>query len=120
MSKKKFQGHQFQGHQGDVFFERVDSMPENLPEVPAKAGRIILALGEVTGHAHAISPVAGVMPAKLYDAGFEKFLKVTLTCKLEHEEHAPITFNPGIYKIPYFNGGTQREYHPQEIRRVAD
>lgn len=111
----------FQAHQGDVFLERVSEIPEGLKQVTPKTGSIIIAYGEVTGHTHAIKPINGFIPANLFDAGAEKFLNVIQSCELVHEEHAPIKLEPGVYRIPYFfNGGTQREYHPEEIRRVMD
>ena len=39
--------------QGDVAIQRIDSLPRNLKLVDREAGRVILAHGEVTGHAHA-------------------------------------------------------------------
>lgn len=41
--------------QGDVLVERVDSLPSRLTKVARENGRVILAHGEVTGHAHAIA-----------------------------------------------------------------
>lgn len=110
----------FQGHQGDVFFEQIELLPEDLVEITPKEGRIVLALGEVTGHAHAIYPVDGVLSARFFKSGDANFLQVEEKCFLRHEEHAPIPFEKGIYRIPNFKGGTQREYHPEEIKRVMD
>ena len=109
-----------QFRQGDVFLERVDVLPQaGLTEVKA-GGRVVLAYGEVTGHAHAIYPEAGVLPAKLWDAGAERFLQVIQSTTLEHEEHGPIALTPGVYRVSKFGAGTQREYSPEEIRSVAD
>ncbi len=41
--------------QGDVLIERVGSLPAKLVTIAREQGRVILAHGEVTGHAHAIS-----------------------------------------------------------------
>lgn len=49
--------------QGDVLIERVDSFPANLTKVARDGDRVILAYGEVTGHAHFFG-----------DAGTEKFV----------------------------------------------
>jgi hypothetical protein len=46
-----------QVRQGDVLLERVgdfDQLPTGLVPVPRDRGRVILAYGEVTGHAHAL------------------------------------------------------------------
>jgi hypothetical protein len=40
--------------QGDVLVRAVSRIPEGLKAVPLDKGRVILAYGEVTGHAHAI------------------------------------------------------------------
>lgn len=39
--------------QGDVAIERISSLPAKLTKVARENGRVILAHGEVTGHAHA-------------------------------------------------------------------
>ena len=109
-----------QFRQGDVLIERVESLPATeLTEIKVP-GRVVLAYGEVTGHAHAIYPEAGVMPAKLWDAGAERFLQVMERTAIKHEEHGAIPLEPGIYRISKFGAGTQREYSPEEIRSVAD
>lgn len=41
--------------QGDVALVRIGTLPANLTAVPLDRGRIVLAYGEVTGHAHAIA-----------------------------------------------------------------
>lgn len=41
--------------QGDVLLVPVSRLPEGCTEVPNDRGRIVLAYGEVTGHAHAIA-----------------------------------------------------------------
>lgn len=38
--------------QGDVALERIQQFPANLQPVPLEEGRVVLAHGEVTGHAH--------------------------------------------------------------------
>jgi len=40
--------------QGDVLLIRVDALPTGLREIPRDRGRVVLAYGETTGHAHAI------------------------------------------------------------------
>lgn len=103
--------------QGDVILTRVESIPGNLKEYGRdERGRAVLALGEVTGHAHAIESesvkVYGNTPENL---GLEKYLEVMEEAVLTHEEHAPIHIAPGKYRVII-----QREYHPQEIQNVRD
>jgi len=100
-----------QFRQGDVFIDRVKAIPKDAKPVKRDKGRVVLAYGEVTGHAHAI-----VEPeALLFDVGGELYLEADGTVTLRHEEHAPITIDPGVYKVT-----RQREYSPEAIRNVAD
>lgn len=43
-------------------------------------------------------------------------LDVKEPCVIRHEEHAPIALDPGVYKVRRF----QREYDPEQDRRVED
>lgn len=98
--------------QGDVLLVQVSGIPVGANHADGK-GDIILAHGEVTGHAHRIADPAE--KARLWDAGAERFLQVMETVALTHEEHSAITIQPGVYHI-----AIQREYTPVELRRVAD
>jgi hypothetical protein len=114
--------------QGDVLLTLVATLPNGCTEVPLDKGRIVLAYGEATGHAHAIADhgisakaaaeiaEAAIARAKLWRApSGERFLDVRETVHLKHEEHTQHAIPPGIYQIP-----TQVEYTPAELRRVAD
>jgi hypothetical protein len=100
--------------QGDVFVTRVTAIPAGTTEVPRDAGRVVLAYGEVTGHAHAIvSPDATL----LRTADDRRFLRIVGSgVALVHEEHATIELVPGTYEVR-----RQREYEYGEgERQVAD
>lgn len=101
--------------QGDVLIIPVEKMPKDCESVRRDKGRVVLAYGEVTGHAHAITS----RNAELYTEKAPKprtFLRVVKTeALLRHEEHAPVQLPPGNYEVIH-----QREYTPEEIRRVAD
>jgi len=98
--------------QGDVLIRRIDSIPTSAKRVdPDKTGRLILAEGETTGHAHAIPGTAG----DLFADGDSLFLDIKQPTKLVHEEHDHISIDPGFYEVV-----GQREYHPEKIRRVLD
>lgn len=105
--------------QGDVLLIAVAAIAAGAKDVTPAQGRIVLAEGEVTGHAHAIYPEVKrgkeKQPARLWDAGAERFLQVVEKTALKHEEHAPVELPPGNYQVVH-----QREYAPEEIRRVAD
>lgn len=82
-------------------------------KVPREQGRIVLAHGELTGHAHAIAnkDVVLTRDPKLADL----FMSATSGGTLEHDEHGAIAIPPGEYRVI-----RQREYSPEAIRNVAD
>lgn len=131
-----------QVRQGDVQLEPVAALPAGCTEIKPDSNRIVLAYGEVTGHAHAIydhvvapasAPTHEVRPgaaAEIAEAAIaraqskarlwmapsgDRFLEVTETVHLKHEEHTAHQLPPGIYKLP-----VQVEYTPAELRRVED
>lgn len=88
--------------QGDVLL-----IPETIPGI-AKAvpykGDVILALGEVTGHAHRIA-TPGV---EVYEHEGTRWIRVpTSGAALTHEEHGAIALAPIEYRVRL-----QREYRP--------
>ena len=94
---------------GDVLIAPVE-------EVPAEArprDGLILAQGEVTGHAHRVETDAR---AELFEAGQQLFLRVLGSpAKVVHEEHQPIELPPGNYRV-----WRQREYDPRQDLTVMD
>ena len=101
---------QTQQRQGDVLLVPA-TLPKGAKPVESK-GDVVLAYGEVTGHAHRIKESTKV---RMWSAGAERFLQVMDAVALIHEEHATVTIPPGIYKLPQ-----QVEYTPAELQRVAD
>jgi hypothetical protein len=101
-----------QYRQGDVFIERVKALPKGLAQRARDKGRIVLAYGEVTGHAHALDESL----AELFeDKAGVLYLRLGETGHVRHEEHGAITLEPGMYRVTH-----QREYSPEDNRRVAD
>ena len=99
--------------QGDVLVQRVDAIPDGCTELPRDAGRIVLAYGEVTGHAHAIHERDVTM---LRAANADVYLRVVEPSMLRHEEHTHIAIPPGLYRVV-----RQREWtDDSEPRQVAD
>ncbi len=99
--------------QGDVLVVKVAELPKDVKAAKLEGKDIILAHGEVTGHAHRI--ITPAKKAKLWDAGAERFLQVMETVSLTHEEHTAHSIPPGVYRI-----AIQTEFTPAELRRVAD
>jgi hypothetical protein len=84
--------------QGDVLVVAVDAVPDSARPVPRDAGRIVLAYGEVTGHAHAIdAPEAEAMLLSVSEN--ERFLRLMADVDLAHEEHAAIRIPAGTYRV---------------------
>lgn len=109
-----------QYRQGDVFIERIEQLPENVKKVARDSGRVVLAYGEVTGHAYAIADADVELFENEDVAKTDRFLVIGEAIKngasLIHEEHSTITLDPGIYRVR-----RQREYVPRDIPSfVAD
>ena len=103
--------------QGDVLLVAVEAIPDDAtPE--RRTGRIILAEGEVTGHAHAIAD----RDAQAFTHDGERYLLTRSIAQLVHEEHATIEIPEGAWRVVI-----QREYEPPALpaaapswRQVAD
>jgi hypothetical protein len=59
--------------QGDTMLLAVQALPKDVKEIPPENGRVVIAYGEVTGHAHAFYETEKV---KLWSANTERFLQV--------------------------------------------
>lgn len=114
--------------QGDVLLRPIAKLPEGCTPVETKEARIVLAHGEVTGHAHAIydhiTPgaaaeiaEAAIARARLLVApSGDRFLEVRELVHLDHEEHSTHAIPPGIYELPI-----QVEHTAGDaVRMVAD
>lgn len=100
--------------QGDVLIMRVTALPDHAQPVNRRNGRVVLAEGEATGHAHAIAD-PGV---DLYETAqsVDRWLRISQAgATLRHEEHSAIALPPGDYLVRI-----QREYDPMAARYVAD
>lgn len=105
---------QQQIRQGDVQLQPVERVPAGCTQIPADGGRIVLAHGEVTGHAHAIydhaadalqghdaAPGGTGSKARLWRArNGERYLEVVEPVTLKHEEHTAHKLPPGVYWLP--------------------
>lgn len=112
--------------QGDVLIQRVETLPAKLLTAPRdEHGHVVLALGEGSGHRHALRDkhVTAWRFAGSDDAEVD-FIEVggAGPATLNHEyvsgvmaEHHPITLPPGVYRVV-----RQREYSPAGLVRVVD
>src|SRR5687767_13522088 len=91
-----------QVRQGDVLLERVRSIPKGAARKPTDNGRVILAYGEVTGHAHAVvveRTDAETVEAFLAELNGETYLSAPAGASVVHEEHGTIPLEPGAYRV---------------------
>ena len=105
--------------QGDVLVRQIRKREPAEKDV-REGQRVILAHGEVTGHAHEVVPdhevETDLPPAQFFEEpNGRRFLFVNTPCALTHQEHGRIALAPGCYEVV-----RQREYSPKEIRNVAD
>jgi hypothetical protein len=103
--------------QGDVLL--VPVRPGEVPTtaVPAprdRSGRMVLARGETTGHAHVIAGPDAQLLADRDDID-RLFVSVGSGASLVHEAHGPIAVPAGCYRVV-----RQRHYVPDAARAAAD
>lgn len=116
-----------QYRQGDVLIECITEIPKQIK--PQRLKRVVLAHGEVTGHAHELrSAKSGRISAAVATDQFRlagdmddlrglqsMALAVDSPDEIVHQEHAPISLKKGVHRVT-----RQREYSPEAIRNVAD
>ena len=102
-----------QYRQGDVLLNPIKSLPKKAKKTTTRDnGRVILAYGEVTGHAHAVMDCPEI---ETYEADGKTYLRIKESVDLVHEEHTNHTISPGDYEVTI-----QREYRRKQIERVID
>lgn len=94
--------------QGDILIKPVAEIPAG-----AKQAEPILAYGEATGHAHCLTGDGLVFRDPESQRLFVKVMGGSAS--VVHDEHRTVALQPGLYEVI-----GQREYQPDEIRRVAD
>jgi hypothetical protein len=109
---ERVKGKETMYRQGDIFIFAVDEEITG-QAIEREQGRVVLAHGEATGHAHAFTdPSVGFFSIPESE---DRHLRLVKPTTLLHEEHGPITIPPGTYRVR-----RQREYSPKEIRTVVD
>ena len=103
--------------QGDVLIERIADIPAKAKEAVTDPHRVVLAYGEVTGHAHALYN-SRVKYFRDDGAVGVAYIDVPEATEIQHEEHSAIPLEPGKYMVR-----RQREWtddDEQNARLVAD
>jgi hypothetical protein len=101
--------------QGDILIVPIARLPVGLEPVERQHGHLVLAHGEVTGHAHAIRDKRAALFRDPKLAAMFMHVSGDGPVALDHQEHDTIHIPPGDYQII-----RQREYTPDAIRNVAD
>lgn len=96
-----------QYRQGDVLLVKVDEIPRYAVKKRVHE-RVVLAYGEVTGHAHAIAAEL----ADLFEHLDQIYIEAKQGARLTHEEHSAIELEPGAYKVVQ-----QRRYVEEPVSR---
>jgi hypothetical protein len=103
--------------QGDVLVVPIaeSELPTDVIPAPRdRSGRLVLAYGEATGHAHVASGEGLRLLCRPEDQQ-ALFLHVRSQGRVTHEEHGAIGLPAGYYRVV-----RQREYLPGSIRPVLD
>lgn len=95
---------------GDVLIQAVACLPEG--GVRLAVTELVLAHGEVTGHAHRVETPER---AELWWVMDTLYLQVLEPTRIVHEEHEPIPLEPGVYRV-----WQQREYVPESERLASN
>lgn len=101
--------------QGDVLLVPVATIPGRLDRVPRDRGRLVLAYGEATGHAHIVEGDALLLTADIEELD-ELFLRVEAEAELVHGDlaslaggdHDALAVPAGAYRVL-----RQKEYRPE-------
>lgn len=101
--------------QGDVILIPITEVPSNTTPVARRGGRLILAEGEVTGHAHAITDKSCELVTTEGAAELYLLVHGSEPVALLHEDHATVTIPAGTYERRIL-----REYSPEATRPVQD
>lgn len=99
--------------QGDVLLIPAERPKAKTSPIPCEAERIVLAHGEVTGHAHVIE--SGDVDFVLNVLTLERYIHARKPVVVQHEEHTALQLPAGWYEVRI-----QREYERGAARNVAD
>lgn len=95
--------------QGDQLFREVTGLDLSEATRQVVTGYVV-ALGEVTGHAHVIEQEVTVLT---WQGG--RYVSSAEPVTVTHEEHAPVTIPAGTFQIVQ-----QQQYTPEEVRPIID
>lgn len=97
--------------QGDVILKRMTKMPRTAKLL--QRGRIVLSEGSSSGNIHYIPKSASLYE----DQDKKRYLKVSQTTSIQHNEHKPTALNPGIW---LFDKVVQKDWLSGLVSPVVD
>jgi len=101
-----------QWQQGDVLGVRISQLPAGLKARADKRGAV-LAEGEATGHYHVAEGAVDLFESE--DGTL--YLQVAEQATVTHQEHKPVTLEPGVYQIGIVQ---EYDYLAEIVRNVRD
>lgn len=99
---------------GDILLTKVDKMPKGINV--QHDGQHVLAIGEVTGHAHRVT-VKNKDDLSVTLADGVKFVSLSVATPLTHEEHKQVEIPAGIYRMTFER---EYDYAQESINDVQD
>lgn len=99
---------------GDILLTKVETLPNG--NAVEHNGSHVLALGEVTGHSHRLTVKDKESMSVIMD-GLTKYIQLTVSAPLTHEEHKQVEVPAGIYRMTFER---EYDYAQEEITQVQD
>jgi hypothetical protein len=84
--------------QGDILSRRLEQLPQG--DAQTRTGRVILAEGEATGHAHVLEIPEGVT-VKWIEGTFVDTFRLPVAMTITHQEHDEVVLEPGDYAVAH-------------------
>ena len=103
-----------QYRQGDVLIMEGKESPDTGEFIARDNGRVVLAYGEVTGHAHAIVS-DGAKHYRSKTSVLKTYLSLVEPVMLRHEEHREIPIKEKFKEVRI-----QRQWSTERIKQVQD
>lgn len=97
--------------QGDVLLIKIDKSEVKGEKIKG----VVVQEGEHTGHAHRFNGQENIV--SLFGTEEQKYLTLTDTATLYHEEHLPVTIEKGDYEVRIIR---QKDPFTKLISRVVD
>lgn len=101
--------------QGDILVVPCDTIPSTAVPVEPTNGRLIVALGEATGHHHSFPHRPEIAMFREGGSGSGLYIKADAPIALEHQEHSALVIEKGTHRVI-----NQRTFAAGMVRQVVD